>query len=293
MGIPRVSPYRHPGWIFLAKSRLWRWRQTRQRSLNDGNLLERLFAGAIADSESRRQELSIEELESIALKVNVDLDALDVLAPADHIHVIAEIKRASPSRGLMANISNVQDLASTYEKAGASAISVLTEEREFLGSLTDLKIARQAVSVPLLRKDFIANEYQILEARAYGANIVLLIKAGLDAKRLVELKNFAEELDLAVLVETHTLDEVEFAVDTGAGLIGINARDLSTFETNMNLFESYAQAIPSGVIKIAESAVRNVDDVRHYRNAGADAVLVGEALVKGDAMSLIQSFVAI
>ena len=141
----------------------------------------------------------------------------------------------------MADISNVQELALTYEKAGASAISVLTEEREFRGSLTDLKNVRQAVSVPLLRKDFIANEYQILEARAYGANMVLLIKAGLDAKRLVELKNFAENLDLAVLVETHTLDEVEFAVESGAGLIGINARDLSTFETNMNLFESFTR----------------------------------------------------
>lgn len=239
------------------------------------------------------QVLSFSALENLALDAPVIVSAAKALEPRKNIHVIAEIKRASPSRGRMASIDDPEELARIYETSGASAISVLTEQRKFLGSLSDLQRVRNAVAISILRKDFIATEYQILEARAFGANMVLLIAAGLERKRLEQLKNFAEEIELTVFVETHNLDEVKIAVDIDSKLIGINARDLSTFETDRKLFELLANSIPSNITKVAESAVRNVDDVEKYRNTGADAVLVGEALVTGDAASLIQSFLSV
>jgi indole-3-glycerol phosphate synthase len=145
----------------------------------------------------------------------------------------------------------------------------------------------------LLRKDFISTEYQLLEARAFGADMALLIVAGLPGNRLIELKAFAEQVGLGVLVETHSEEEVRFAVDQGCSIIGVNARDLSTFETDRTLFEKLCHLIPSQTIKIAESAVRSVEDVRQYRDAGADVVLVGEALVTGDASSLIRQFTSV
>jgi indole-3-glycerol phosphate synthase len=169
---------------------------------------------------------------------------------------------------------------------------VLTEQRGFHGSLQDLIEARESVAVPILRKDFISTEYQLLEARAFGADFALLIVAGLPNQRLVELKNFAEQLELEVLVETHSEDEVRFAVDIGARLIGVNARDLSTFETDRNLFAKVAHLIPDSSLRIAESAVRNALDVRVYRDAGADVVLVGEALVTGNPEDLIRDFIS-
>ena len=170
---------------------------------------------------------------------------------------------------------------------------MLTERHKFLGSLEDLVSVRAKVAVPILRKDFIANEYQILEARAAGADIVLLIVAGLERRRLLQLKSLIEELGMTAFVETHNADEVNFAVDSGTKLLGVNARDLSTFETDRNLFGKLAHLIPEETIKVAESAVRTSTDVRHYREAGADVVLVGEALVTGDPATLIAEFIAI
>jgi indole-3-glycerol phosphate synthase len=193
----------------------------------------------------------------------------------------------------MAEIDSPADLANVYESAGASAISVLTEQRRFLGKPIDLQQVRETVSLPLLRKDFIANEYQIFEARAWGANVVLLIAAWLSPSRLRELKSLVEQLGMTAFIEAHNQREVDAAVEAGGRLIGINARDLATFETDRDLYAQLAASIPSGVTKVAESAVRNLADVRAYRDAGADAVLVGEALVTGDAQSLIRSFVAI
>jgi indole-3-glycerol phosphate synthase len=159
--------------------------------------------------------------------------------------------------------------------------------------LQDFDIVRDAVAVPLLRKDFIASEYQVLEARAHGADIVLLIAAGLKPDTLIRLKDLIESLGMVAFIETHNLAEVEFAAAIGADLVGINARDLTTFETDRKLFEQLVGRLPSDAIKVAESAVRGVQDVRDYAQAGADCVLVGEALVVGDAVSLIQSFTQI
>lgn len=256
-------------------------------------MLEGLFAGALADAETRQQFMSEAQLEArISLQAPV-IDAASALSPTSTIRVLAEIKRASPSKGDLSSIEDVAGLASTYANGGASAISVLTEQRGFKGRLADLEIVRSAVKVPLLRKDFISSEYQILEARAFGADIVLLIVAGLEPKRLAELKSFAEQLGLFVLVETHNELEVRQAVHLGVSLLGINARDLSTFETDRDLFARLVPLIPSGTIKIAESAVRDADDVRHYRKAGADVVLVGEALVTGQAEALLREFTSV
>lgn len=256
-------------------------------------MLESLYAGSIADAASRAERVSQAQIEKAALEAPQPLDALTAFAPSQHIKVLAEVKRASPSKGDMAEIANPAELAETYAQNGASGISVLTEERKFKGSLQDLDAVRARVSVPLLRKDFIANEYQILEARAHGADIVLLIVAGLQQQRLKQLQSFISDLGMLPFIETHSEDEVRFAIDTGAEFIGVNARDLSTFETDRNLFARLVHLFPENVIKVAESAVRSAEDVKHYRSAGADVVLVGEALVTNDAAKLLAEFTAI
>ena len=256
-------------------------------------MLDGLYAGAIADAESRRERIPLSQVELAAAEQLPALDAISFLAPAEHIKVLAEVKRASPSKGDLAQISNPAELARTYAKAGASTISVLTEQHRFKGSLEDLMAVRAHVTVPVLRKDFIANEYQVFEARAAGADLVLLIVAGLEKKRIGQLKALIEELGMTAFVETHNSDEVSFAVDLGTELLGINARDLTTFETDRDLFGSLVHLIPEGTIKVAESAVRNAADVRHYREAGADVALVGEALVTGDPAALLKEFTSI
>ncbi|MBP6043427.1 MAG: indole-3-glycerol phosphate synthase TrpC [Rhodoluna sp.] len=256
-------------------------------------MLEGLFLGSIEDAAARQQSLATAKLEQLATSAPAALNALDFLCKSNHIKILAEVKRASPSRGDLASIADPANLAQTYASAGASAISVLTEQRKFKGSLEDLVAVRAAVSVPILRKDFIANEYQILEARAAGADIVLLIVAGLDLQTIARLKQFTEQLGMLAFVETHSAEEVKVAVDLGTKMIGVNARDLSTFETDRDLFAKIVHLIPEETIKVAESAVRNLDDIRHYRAAGADVALVGEALVAGDAKSLLEQFTAV
>lgn len=256
-------------------------------------MLSDLTAGALADAAARREFVSSAEVEAAALAQSPALNALEFLAPADHIKVIAEVKRASPSRGDLATIADPAALARTYAANGASTISVLTEGRKFKGTLDDLRAVRAEVSVPVLRKDFIAEKYQILEARAAGADLVLLIVAALEQQLLSELNEFALSLGLTVLVETHSREELHRALDIDAKLIGVNARNLSTFELDRELFASLVGEIPADVIKVAESAVRNATDVQHYRDAGADVVLVGEALVTSDPAATLQSFLAV
>ena len=229
-------------------------------------------------------------VEADALARPPALDVVSVLAPADRVKIIAEVKRASPSRGALADIPDPAALAVAYETGGASAISVLTEGRKFGGSLADLEAVRAVVSIPVLRKDFIAEPYQVFEARAAGADLVLLIAAALDQKLMVELHELIIELGMTALVETHNAVEVSRAVDLGAAVIGVNARDLSTFELDQDLFGSLADQIPSGVIRIAESAVKTAADVAHYRAAGADVVLIGEALVTSDPVVTLREF---
>jgi len=244
-------------------------------------VLADLVAGALEDAATRQTERSTAAVEAAALARPAALDALAFLAPADRIKIIAEVKRASPSRGALAEIADPAALAAQYAEGGASAISVLTEQRRFKGSLADLEAVRAVVDVPVLRKDFIATEYQVLEARAAGADLVLLIVAALDQPTLVRLHEFVLSLGMTPLVETHDAAEVSRAVDLGASLVGVNARDLTTFELDADLFGRLADRFPADTVKVAESAVKTVDDVAHYRAAGADVVLVGEALVTG------------
>jgi indole-3-glycerol phosphate synthase len=253
-------------------------------------LLFDLYAGAIRDASVREELIPLPQIEKLALLAPAVISPVSHLLNPTNIRVIAEIKRASPSRGSIANIEDPAALARSYESAGAGAVSVLTEGRSFLGSLDDLDEVREAVNIPVLRKDFIANEYQVLEARAHGADLVLLIAAGLDQKALLRLKTFTEQLGMAALVETHSEQEVLRACEVESRLIGINARDLGTFETDRSLFGRLASLVPEGSIKIAESAVRSVADVEEYASFGADCVLVGEALVTGDASELVSSF---
>jgi indole-3-glycerol phosphate synthase len=256
-------------------------------------LLAELVGGAVADADARAAELPLDAVIEAAAAAPMALDALAALAPGDRVKIIAEVKRASPSRGRLADIPDPAALASVYEHGGASAISVLTERRRFLGSLDDLRAVRASVGIPVLRKDFIAQPYQLYEARAAGADIVLLIVAALDQPTLESLHALATELGMAALVETHSADEVSRALDAGAGLVGVNARDLDTFELDRDLFGSLAGRIPSGVIRVAESAVLGPDDVAHYRSAGADVVLVGEALVTGDPTARLAEFLSV
>jgi len=245
-------------------------------------VLSDLVAGALADASERRSARSLAEVEKDALARPAALDVLTALEPRETIHIIAEIKRSSPSKGTLAEIADPASLAVAYETGGASAISVLTEGRRFGGSLEDLEAVRAVTSIPLLRKDFIAEPYQVLEARAAGADLVLLIVAALDDATLSSLFRLINGLGMTPLVEAHSADEVDRALDLGADVIGVNARDLSTFELDQDLFGRLADMIPSGVIRVAESAVKTPADVAHYRAAGADVVLVGEALVTGD-----------
>lgn len=253
-------------------------------------MLADLTAGAVEDAEQRAQSRPLADVERDALAQTPARDALAMLAPADRVKVIAEVKRASPSRGDLASIPDPARQARLYEEGGASAISVLTEGRKFKGSLADLEAVRAAVSVPVLRKDFIATPYQVLEARASGADLVLLIVAALGQKTLTELYAMVTDLGMTALVETHSADELERASELGAKLIGVNARNLSTFELDRDLFGSLADRFPADAIKIAESAVLAPADVAHYRAAGADVVLVGEALVTGDPVATLRAF---
>lgn len=255
-------------------------------------MLAELVAGALEDASARRSLRTLAEVETDAIARVPALDALSLLAPIDRVRIIAEVKRASPSRGPLADIPDPAALAVSYETGGASAISVLTEGRRFGGSLGDLEAVRAAVSIPVLRKDFIADPYQVFEARAAGADLVLLIVAALEQNHLAELYALVTGLGMTALVETHSADEVSRALDVGASLIGVNARDLSTFELDQDLFGSLADSIPSGVIRVAESAVKSPEDVAHYRRAGADVVLVGEALVTGDPVATLTEFLA-
>lgn len=256
-------------------------------------MLQQLLAGSLEDANTRRQQRPFAEVEAEALARPAALDVLAALSPAEHIKVIAEVKRASPSRGDLAEIAEPRALAAQYEAGGASVVSVLTEERKFKGSLADLEDVRKAVSIPVLRKDFIGEEYQLLEARAAGADLALLIVAALPQDTLERLYNFTRELGMTPLVETHSAEEVARAVDIGSQLIGVNARDLTTFELDRELFGRVADQIPAGVIRVAESAVLNVADVQHYREAGADVVLVGEALVTNDPIATLASYLSV
>ena len=193
--------------------------------------------------------------------------------------VIAEIKRKSPSKGVLRANLDAAHIASLYEQGGASCLSVLTDELFFGGSVEDLQIARSSTSLPVIRKDFTVSEFDVLDARLMGADCVLLIAAALTDDELTRFHDLSVQIGLEVLVETHDEHELERALNVGATIVGVNQRDLITFEVDHARAERMASLIPPTVVRVAESGVRNADDSRRLRDAGYDAVLVGESIV--------------
>lgn len=241
------------------------------------SVLDDIIAGVRIDLDERMAAMSLDQLKECAARKPEPCDAEAALREPG-VGVIAEVKRASPSRGRMAEIEDPAALARDYEAGGARVVSVLTEERRFGGSLADLRSVRCAVDIPILRKDFIVSSYQLWEARAYGADLILLIVAALDQNALVSLIERTRSLGMTPLVEVHDADEVARAVEAGATVIGVNARDLRTLEVNRDTFARVGPLIPDTCVRIAESGVRDPRDLITYAELGADAVLVGESL---------------
>jgi indole-3-glycerol phosphate synthase len=257
------------------------------------SVLDDIVAGVREDLAVRRTATSEAELVAAADLLPAPRDPMTAFRSAG-LSVIAEVKRRSPSKGALADIPDPAALASAYAAGGADAISVLTEQRRFGGSLDDLRAVRAAVDTPLLRKDFVVTDYQLLEARAAGADLVLLIVAALEGSLLGELHQQARSLGLTVLAEVHDEDEVARALEVGADLVGVNARNLKTLEVDRDTFGRLVTLLPDDVVKVAESGVATTDDAARYAAQGADVVLVGEALVKdGDPRAAVAAMRAV
>jgi indole-3-glycerol phosphate synthase len=245
------------------------------------SILDDIVAGVREDLAERERELPLDAVKDLAAKAPTPRDAIAALS-GEGVAVIAEVKRSSPSAGTLASIGDPAALAKEYAAGGAAIISVLTEQRRFNGSLADLDAVRAAVEIPVLRKDFVVTPYQVWEARAHGADVVLLIVAALEQQVLVSLRERIESLGMTALVEVHDEQEAVRALEAGARVIGVNNRNLRTLDVDRDTFARVAPTIPSSVIRVAESGVRGPHDLLAAAASGADAVLVGEGLVKAD-----------
>ncbi len=248
-------------------------------TIRTDSVLDAIVARKREDLERLERELPVRELRHRAEQSSPPRPFAAALR-GQTLSVIAEFKRASPSRGAIAQSAQPDEVARAYRAGGASAISVLTEEHRFGGSIADLMAVRQAVESPTLRKDFLFDPRHILEARAAGADAVLLIVAMLEDAALLDLQDQARSLGLDALVEVHTEAELERALRLGARLIGINNRDLHSFDVDLATFERLAPHVPADRVLVAESGVFGEADARRMRVAGADAILVGEALMR-------------
>lgn len=250
------------------------------------SVLDSIIEGVREDLAARRLPLA-----QILKRMEETVPALDAhsFLSRDEMNVIAEVKRSSPSKGELATITDPASLAEQYQEAGAAAVSVLTERRRFGGSLEDLDAVRKRITIPVLRKDFMVDEYQFLEARAHGADIVLLIVAALSKSQLRDFYDLATELGMASLIEVHTAQELESAMDIEPRIIGVNSRNLKTLDVDSAAFADLIPRIPADVIRVAESGIATRSDVEFAQNAGATAILVGETLVKsGNPISAMQ-----
>lgn len=250
------------------------------------SVLDSIIEGVREDLAARRGSMG-----ALHERIDAQAPALDAhsFLSRNEMNVIAEVKRSSPSKGNLAPITDPAALAEKYQEAGAAAVSVLTEQRRFGGSLADLDAVRSRIEIPVLRKDFMVDEYQFLEARAHGADIVLLIVAALSKSQLKDFYDLATELGMASLIEVHTQSELESAMDISPRIVGVNSRNLKTLEVSASVFEGLIPAIPSTVIRVAESGISTRADVAQAQKAGATAILVGESLVKsGDPISAMR-----
>ncbi len=255
-------------------------------------VLDGIVAGVREDLAAREAHVPHAHLEAAVDAAAPAIDAESALR-APGLSLIAEVKRASPSKGALSDIPDPAALAGRYAAGGAAAVSVLTEGRRFGGSLADLDSVRRAVDLPVLRKDFMVSDYQLLESRAHGADIVLLIVAALDDAQLAAMLARTGELGMTALVEVHDEVETQRAVDAGATVIGVNARDLKTLAVHPDTFSRLRPLIPTGCVTVAESGISGPADAAAYAEQGADAVLVGEALVRtGDPRAAAAAIVA-
>jgi indole-3-glycerol phosphate synthase len=249
------------------------------------SVLDSIIEGVLEDVE--RRSIPMNQLKA-QLSDAADLrGALQALTGSD-MKIISEVKRASPSKGDLGEILQPARLAAQYESGGASVISVLTEERRFKGSIKDFTEVRREVSIPMLRKDFIVTEYQVIESRALGADLLLLIVAGLSQSQYCDFHQMANELGMDVLVEIHNEEELERALEANPTIVGVNSRNLKTLDVDPRAFDQLLPMIPSGIIKVAESGISERSEVAHVEELGADAILVGETLVRaGDPIAAI------
>jgi len=245
--------------------------------------LDSIIAGVREDLEQRRMPMG-QLLEHLELAPAVRSCLSNLLT--SEMSIISEIKRSSPSKGSLAPIDDPASLAAQYEQAGASVISVLTERRRFGGSLTDLDSVRKTVDIPVLRKDFMISEYQFYEARAHGADVVLLIVAALGQNQLDDYFQLTKELGMDALVEVHTHDELERALEISPKIIGVNSRNLKTLDVDTQAFSQLIPKIPTEIARVAESGISNREDVVFAQECGATAILVGEALVRAQSPSV-------
>ena len=245
------------------------------------NRLEQILQTKRAEIERLRARA--QELKRQAAQRNDFRDFRSALQQSDgRLAVIAEIKKASPSAGVIAEAFDPIEIAKDYERGGANAISVLTDTKFFRGKLQDLADVRRAVSVPLLRKDFILDEIQIAESAANGADAILLIVAALEQKQLVDLLEIATTYQLDALVEVHARKELNCALGAGAEIIGINNRNLATFDVDLAVTEELCREVPDEIVLICESGIKTLQDVARVKACGADTILVGEALMRGE-----------
>lgn len=246
-------------------------------------ILQKIADERRRDVHALQQELPLEQLRDIAAQTPSPQGRFKRALQADGLSLIAEVKRASPSKGRIADIPEPVELAKAYADGGAAAISVLTEPRHFLGSEADLRAVTKASGLPVLRKDFLVDPYMIWEARAWGASACLLIVALLPTvETLQPLLEEARAAGLDALVETHNEEEMRVAIDAGAEIIGVNHRNLHTFEVDISLFERLYPHMPNDVVTVAESGILDPQTARRMQNAGADAILVGEHLARAD-----------
>ncbi|MGD0475070.1 MAG: indole-3-glycerol phosphate synthase TrpC [Candidatus Velthaea sp.] len=247
------------------------------------DMLEKLYAAKLLVREADERREPIDQIRARARERTSERRPFKAsLAAANGPAIIAEIKRASPSLGLIVRSMDPAQIARDYDAAGADAISVLTEADHFLGDLAYLDIARESATLPILRKDFLSTRYEVAQSAAYGADAVLAIVAGLTDAQIAEMIDEARQYALDVLVEVHNEPELRRALSAGADLLGINNRDLRTFETNLAVTEELLPLVPAGAIVISESGVRTQEDTRTLAAAGARGFLVGESLMRAD-----------
>ena len=249
--------------------------------MNERTILDKIFADKKAELTRQKRRIGVESFEKIITELPPPLNFSGAIWN-DQVCLIGEIKKASPSAGLLTNQFSAKNLAKSYSENGASAISVLTESKYFKGRIDDLRIAKEVslgFGIPVLRKDFIFDEYQLYETKAYKGDAVLLIASMLEAPKLKNLVSEARNIWLQCIVEVHDADELNLALECGAEIIGINHRDLKTFKVDLGLSEKLIPLIPRGKLIVAESGISNRSTVTHLASLGVNAILVGEAII--------------